>query len=156
MHIAETDLFRGSRQNVAALDPSMALGETSPLQGPEQLFNIGIGETLAPRNLGALRGSPAGTEANCRMQRRPYSSWAVILIGGISLQPRLPKPYFFVKYRCLGPWSEGMMAGDEVTCPWLGSRFNVKTGVVFTSSARQGMKSFPVRVVRNDVDVDIE
>jgi nitrite reductase/ring-hydroxylating ferredoxin subunit len=49
-----------------------------------------------------------------------------------------------------------MMAGDEVICPWHDSRFNVKTGVVLTLSARQGMKSFPVRVARNYVEVDIE
>src|SRR5260370_40117268 len=38
----------------------MALGETSPLQGPEQLFDIGIGETFAPRNLSAGKRLPGG------------------------------------------------------------------------------------------------
>src|ERR1700680_341318 len=38
----------------------MALGETSPLQGPEQLFDIGTGETFAPRNLGAGKRLPGG------------------------------------------------------------------------------------------------
>src|SRR5258708_6278282 len=60
LHIAETDFFRGPRQNVAPLDPSMALGETSPLQGPEQLFDIGIGEAFAPRNLSAGKRLPGG------------------------------------------------------------------------------------------------
>lgn len=48
------------------------------------------------------------------------------------------------------------MLGDEAICPWHGSRFNVKTGVVLTSTARQGVKSFPVRVAGDNVEVDIE
>jgi len=55
-----------------------------------------------------------------------------------------------------GPLSEGDLKGDEVTCPWHGSRFNVKTGSVLTPPARQGVKSFPVRVTGNDVEVEIE
>lgn len=55
-----------------------------------------------------------------------------------------------------GPLSEGMMAGEEVICPWHGSRFNVKTGAVITPPAPQGVKSFPVRVTGNDVEVEIE
>jgi 3-phenylpropionate/trans-cinnamate dioxygenase ferredoxin subunit len=52
--------------------------------------------------------------------------------------------------------SEGAIAGDEVTCPWHGSRFNIKTGVVITPPARQGVKSFPVRTAGEDVEVEIE
>jgi len=55
-----------------------------------------------------------------------------------------------------GPLSEGMMAGDEVICPWHGSRFNAKTGAVITPPAQQGVKSFPVRTTGNDVEVEIE
>ena len=55
-----------------------------------------------------------------------------------------------------GPLSEGIMAGEEVICPWHGSRFNVKTGAVMTPPAQQGVKSFPVRVTGNDVEVEID
>ena len=55
-----------------------------------------------------------------------------------------------------GPLSEGDLRGDEVTCPWHGSRFNVKTGSVLTPPARQGVKIFPVRVTGDDVEVEIE
>ena len=55
-----------------------------------------------------------------------------------------------------GPLSEGMMAGEEVICPWHGSRFNVKNGAVITPPAQQGVKSFPVRIVGDDVEVEIE
>ena len=53
-----------------------------------------------------------------------------------------------------GPLSEGDLKGDEVTCPWHGSRFNVKTGSVLTPPARQGVKIFPVRVTGDDVEVE--
>ena len=55
-----------------------------------------------------------------------------------------------------GPLSEGMLAEDEVICPWHGSRFKVKTGVVLTPPAQRNVKSFPVRIVGTDVEVQIE
>lgn len=55
-----------------------------------------------------------------------------------------------------GPLSEGMLATDEVICPWHGSRFNVKTGAVLTPPAQRNVKSFLVRVVGADVEVEIE
>jgi nitrite reductase/ring-hydroxylating ferredoxin subunit len=54
-----------------------------------------------------------------------------------------------------GPLSEGPLAGDVVTCPWHGSRFNVRTGAVLTPPADRGVKSFPVRVTDNDVEVQV-
>ena len=44
------------------------------------------------------------------------------------------------------------MTGEEVICPWHGSRFNVKTGLVMTPPAREGVKSFAVRVAGDDVN----
>jgi 3-phenylpropionate/trans-cinnamate dioxygenase ferredoxin subunit len=67
--------------------------------------------------------------------------------------------YYAIENTCPhrgGPLSEGMMAGEEVICPWHGSRFNAKTGAVLTPPARDGVKSFPVRVTGNDVEVEIE
>ncbi|MFQ5816509.1 MAG: Rieske (2Fe-2S) protein [Terriglobia bacterium] len=55
-----------------------------------------------------------------------------------------------------GPLSEGMLAGDQVICPWHGSQFSVKTGAVITPPARQGVKSFSVRVTGDDVEVEVE
>ena len=55
-----------------------------------------------------------------------------------------------------GPLSEGMLAEDEVICPWHSSRFNVKTGVVLTPPAQRNVKSFPVRIVGTDVEVQVE
>lgn len=54
-----------------------------------------------------------------------------------------------------GPLAEGMLAGEEVICPWHGSRFNIKTGAVLGPPAREGVKSFPVRVTEDDVELEI-
>jgi len=54
-----------------------------------------------------------------------------------------------------GPLAEGMLAGDEVICPWHGSRFNIKTGAVLSPPAREGVKSCPVRVTGDDVEVEM-
>ena len=67
--------------------------------------------------------------------------------------------YYAIENTCPhrgGPLAEGMLAGDEVICPWHGSRFNVKTGAVLTPPARQEVKSFSVRVIGNDVEVETE
>ncbi len=54
-----------------------------------------------------------------------------------------------------GPLSEGMLAGDVVTCPWHGAEFDIKTGAVLSPPAPRAVKSFPVRVSGNDVEVEI-
>jgi nitrite reductase/ring-hydroxylating ferredoxin subunit len=75
---------------------------------------------------------------------------AILNIGG---------SYYAIENTCPhrgGPLLEGTIAGDEVTCPWHGSRFNIKTGAVITPPARQGVKSFPVRTAGEDVEVEIE
>jgi nitrite reductase/ring-hydroxylating ferredoxin subunit len=54
-----------------------------------------------------------------------------------------------------GPLSEGTLTGDTVTCPWHGAKYNVKTGAVLSPPAPQGVKSYPVRVTGNDVEVQV-
>jgi len=75
---------------------------------------------------------------------------AVFLVGG---------RYYAIDDLCPhrgGPLSEGAVEGDEVTCPWHGSRFNVTTGAVTAPPAAQGVKTFPVRVTNDNVEVGIE
>ena len=55
-----------------------------------------------------------------------------------------------------GPLSGGILAEDEVICPWHGSRFNVRTGAVLTPPAQRNVRSFSVRIVGTDVEVEIE
>src|SRR2546427_13309292 len=67
--------------------------------------------------------------------------------------------YYAIENTCThrgGPLAEGMVVGEEVICPWHGSRFNVKTGSVLTLPARQGVESFPVRVTGDDVEVEVD
>lgn len=48
--------------------------------------------------------------------------------------------YYAIEDTCShrgGPLSEGTLAGNEVICPWHGSRFNAKTGAVLTARARE-------------------
>ncbi len=67
--------------------------------------------------------------------------------------------YYAIENTCPhrgGPLAEGEMNGEEVICPWHGARFNIKTGAVLAPPAPQGVKSFPVRVTGDDVEVEIE
>ena len=81
-------------------------------------------------------------------------------VGGQSIAIfNIAGTYYAIENTCPhrgGPLAEGMMAGEEVICPWHGSRFNVKTGAVLTPPAQRGVKSFPVRVTGSDVEVEIE
>lgn len=54
-----------------------------------------------------------------------------------------------------GPLSEGPLEGDVVTCPWHGSKFNVKNGNVLTPPARSAVSSYRVRVSGSDLEVEV-
>ena len=51
--------------------------------------------------------------------------------------------------------SEGLLEGNEVTCPWHGAHFDVTTGEVKGPPARAQVQSFPVRVVGSDIEVEM-
>ena len=54
-----------------------------------------------------------------------------------------------------GPLSEGEVSGEEVTCPWHGAVYNIKTGAVLCPPAPRGVASYPVRVQGADVEVEV-
>ena len=54
-----------------------------------------------------------------------------------------------------GPLSEGTVEGTEVTCPWHGAKFDIRTGAVLGPPARQGVRSYPVRVTGADVEIEV-
>jgi nitrite reductase (NADH) small subunit len=54
-----------------------------------------------------------------------------------------------------GPLSEGEVAGDEVTCPWHGAVYNVKTGATLGAPAPHGVATYAVRVQGSDVEVEV-
>src|SRR5438094_662966 len=54
-----------------------------------------------------------------------------------------------------GPLSEGEVSGEEVTCPWHGAVYNIKTGAVLGPPAPRGVASYPVRVQGAGVEVEV-
>ena len=54
-----------------------------------------------------------------------------------------------------GPLSQGRVAGNEVECPWHGSRFDIRTGEVRTFPARVDVATYKVRVTGDDVEVEV-
>ena len=50
-----------------------------------------------------------------------------------------------------GPLSEGMLMGIEVTCPWHGAVFDVRTGSVLGPPAPKGVARYNVRVEGDDI-----
>ena len=54
-----------------------------------------------------------------------------------------------------GPLSEGTVEEAEVTCPWHGARFDIKSGAVLGPPAGREVRSYPVRVSGADVEIEI-
>ena len=54
-----------------------------------------------------------------------------------------------------GPLSEGELEGAEVTCPWHGAKFDIRTGAVLGPPAPRGVKSYPARVTGSDVEIEV-
>ena len=54
-----------------------------------------------------------------------------------------------------GPLSEGETSGDEVTCPWHGAIFNIKTGAALGSPAPRGVQAYAVRIQGSDLEVEV-
>jgi len=51
--------------------------------------------------------------------------------------------------------SEGAVEGTEVTCPWHGAKFDLRTGAVLGPPARQGVRSYAVRVTGADIEIEV-
>ena len=54
-----------------------------------------------------------------------------------------------------GPLSEGAVSGMEVTCPWHGARFDLASGNNLCPPARNGVTSYKVQLVGNEVQVEV-
>ena len=54
-----------------------------------------------------------------------------------------------------GPLSEGDVEGAEVTCPWHGAKFDVRTGAVLGPPASTGVKSYPVKRTGSDIEIEL-
>ena len=54
-----------------------------------------------------------------------------------------------------GPLSEGEFQGTTVTCPWHGAQFDVTTGKVLAPPADEAVKSYPVHVEGDEIQVEV-
>ena len=54
-----------------------------------------------------------------------------------------------------GPLAEGEIEGHEVTCPWHGARFDVRTGEVLCAPAYEDAVRYNVRVTGSDIEVEV-
>ncbi len=54
-----------------------------------------------------------------------------------------------------GPLSEGSIEGEDVECPWHGSRFNIKTGEVTAPPADENVAKYKVRVTGDGIEVEV-
>jgi nitrite reductase/ring-hydroxylating ferredoxin subunit len=54
-----------------------------------------------------------------------------------------------------GPLSDGEVKGTKVTCPWHGATFDLMTGDVVRPPAAVGVSRYNVRVVGDDIEIEI-
>lgn len=54
-----------------------------------------------------------------------------------------------------GPLAKGDISGHEVTCPWHGAKFNVRTGEVVGPPAQRPVSCYNVRVAGTDVEIEM-
>ncbi len=89
----------------------------------------------------------------------PVGTAKVVQAGGKTLALfNLGGTFYALDNRCThvgGPLGEGAVERNEVTCPWHGSVFNITTGEVVEPPARRAVATFPVRVERDEVLVEI-
>lgn len=54
-----------------------------------------------------------------------------------------------------GPLAEGEVLGHEVTCPWHGAMFDIRTGEVLGPPAYEDVARYNVRVTGTDIEVEV-
>lgn len=54
-----------------------------------------------------------------------------------------------------GPLCEGEIESHEVTCPWHGAKFDIRTGDVLQDPAYEAVARYNVRVSGSDIEVEI-
>jgi nitrite reductase/ring-hydroxylating ferredoxin subunit len=55
-----------------------------------------------------------------------------------------------------GPLSKGELADATVTCPWHGGVFEIATGDLLHPPPVERIKTYPLRVVGEDIEVEME
>src|SRR2546429_9790804 len=54
-----------------------------------------------------------------------------------------------------GPLSEGDVEGTDVTCPWHGAKFDLRTRPALGPPAQTGANDYPVKPAGRDIEIEI-
>ncbi|HTV43777.1 MAG TPA: non-heme iron oxygenase ferredoxin subunit [Stellaceae bacterium] len=52
--------------------------------------------------------------------------------------------------------SDGWLDGETIECPLHAARFDIRTGAVLDPPASEDLKTYPVRVVGDDIEIKLE
>lgn len=66
--------------------------------------------------------------------------------------------YFALDNTCThkgGPLSDGVVANDEVTCPWHGAKFKLTTGEVCNPPAATRVNAYKIRVDGSHIEIEL-
>jgi 3-phenylpropionate/trans-cinnamate dioxygenase ferredoxin subunit len=89
----------------------------------------------------------------------PSGTYRVVTVNFISIIiAHNNGAYFAVENMCThdgGELEGGELEGEEIICPRHGAGFCMKTGAVTRPPAYEGIRSFPVRVVENTIQIQI-
>lgn len=53
------------------------------------------------------------------------------------------------------PLVEGEISGYELTCPWHGAKFDIRTGEVLSPPAYEAVARYGVRMTETDIEVEL-
>ena len=85
---------------------------------------------------------------------QPSNMKAVDLAGEKVCIVNIEGKYYAIGNVCThvgGPLDEGTLEGNEVECPWHGSRFDVRTGEPTKPPARRAVPTYEVKVEDNSI-----
>jgi 3-phenylpropionate/trans-cinnamate dioxygenase ferredoxin component len=88
----------------------------------------------------------------------PGQARLVIVKGGEIVLFNIEGEFFALQNACTheeGPLAEGEVSGHEVTCPWHGARFDIRTGEALTPPAYEAAARYNVRVAGTDIEVEV-
>jgi len=94
-----------------------------------------------------------------RIEDVPAGQRKMVKVGGKRIALfNIDGNYYAIDDTCThkgGPLSEGQAAGTTVTCPWHHSSFDLRSGDAMTPPAEVGVSTYNVRVVDDDIEIEI-
>ncbi len=70
---------------------------------------------------------------------------------------RIGEQYYAFSNTCThrgGPLAKGELSGETVTCPWHGGMFDVRTGDLLHPPPVERLRTYPVRVIGDDIEIE--